>query len=219
MFEYYPNIDKIRLGLEFISALVALYYLPKLKQNYWKWFSLYLILVFLQEVFWKFAPNDIFSFRKQDYYAFFGIPIQYLFFYWLYASKSLNKKKLYYACCIVYIFTFVPLELYEQKIKTISTINLTIGSIIIIFLVVLEFLKQIKNEDILEFKKNKMFYINLGMILFYVGTYPFLAFYDELLKEPNISLWNSYYLYFLVSNCIMYLLFIASFIWGKHQSQ
>ena len=77
----------------------------------------------------------------------------------------------------------------------------------------MEFFKQIKNDDILEFSKNKMFYINIGLVLFYVGTLPFFGLYKLLIKE--IEIWNGYYLYFMVSNCIMYLLFAASFIWGK----
>ncbi len=83
-------------------------------------------------------------------------------------------------------------------------------------LVFLEFKKQIQNDDILAFPENKMFYINIGIMLFYVGTLPFFSLYHLLLKEPEI--WNIYYLYFLISNCIMYLLFTASFIWGKQKS-
>ena len=176
---------------------------------------IYLIFIFIQELFWK-DIKFAFNIKKQEYYAFWGIPIQYLFFYWLYALKSLKNKKLFFVCSSIYLLTFIPLEILNQRIRVLYSINLTMGSIILIVLVVLEFLKQIKNDDILKFKENKMFYINTGVILFYVGTYPFSAFYHMLLKYPEI--WNVYYFYFLIANCIMYLLFTASFIWGKHQS-
>ena len=65
-------------------------------------------------------------------------------------------------------------------------------------------------------QRNKMFYINIGIMLFYVGTLPFFGLYNLIVKEPEI--WNIYYLYFLLSNCLMYLLFTASFIWGKPKS-
>lgn len=217
MHELHPNLNKLLIGIECLSAIVAILYLPKLKQTYWKWFAVYLIIICAQELFWKFSPYT-FGIRKQDYFAYFGIPIQYLFFIWLYALKSLRNRNLFFAFFALYIFSFIPIEIYEQKIKTIATINLSIANIMIVILTVMEFIKQIKNDDILKFKENKMFYINTGMILFYVGTYPFSAFYDELIKEPYINIWNAYYFYFLVANCIMYLLFIASFIWGKHKS-
>ncbi|MBV1924571.1 MAG: hypothetical protein KUG68_11150, partial [Flavobacteriaceae bacterium] len=85
---------------------------------------------------------------------------------------------------------------------------------LLIILVVLEFMKQIKNDDILKYKENKMFYINIGMVLFYVGSFPYSVFRFEL-YEHYFSVWNIYYTYFLFTNCILYLLFAASFIWGK----
>jgi len=203
--------------VEFLSALVAIFYYPKLKHSYWKWFIFYLFFISLQECFWKYT-SSVFEIRKQNYYAFFGIPIQYLFFYWLYALKSLKNRRLFLICSLLYLVTFIPSELYGQEIRTIYPVNLTIGSIILIVLIVLEFLKQVKNDDILRFKENKMFYINIGTGLFYVGTYPFSAFFNELLKPEHVWLWNGYYLYFLISNCLMYLLFTASFIWGKQES-
>ncbi|WP_271404938.1 hypothetical protein [Tenacibaculum soleae] len=217
MYKLYPYMNDILLGLEFFSALVALFYIQKLKKSYWKWFAVYLVFIFIQEFFWKFNSSFL-SVRKQSYYAFIGIPFQYLFLYWLYAYKSLKNKKLFLILSFIYLLTFIPLELYNKKIITLYSINLTMGSIILIFLVVLEFIKQIKTDNILEFKENKMFYINIAIVLFYVGTYPFTAFYYELAKTPYIRIWNAYYLYFLISNCMMYLLFIASFIWGKHKS-
>ena len=191
MYKFYPILNNFFLGLEFISALVAFIYLFKLRKTYWKWFSLYLIFIFCQEFFWKFTPFDV-PIRKQDYYAFIGIPIQYLFFYWLYALKSLEKKKLFFLCASIYLITFIPMEIFKEEIKTLSSINLTLGSILLMFLIVLEFLKQIRNDNILMFKTNKMFYINAGVIIFYIGTYPFSAFYNQLLEHPNI--WNKYYL-------------------------
>ena len=213
---YYPILHKILLGLEFISALVGFIYLFKLKNSYWKWFSIYLIVIFIIEFL---GDNNIslFGLKKRELYSFIGIPIQYLFLYWLYALKSLKNKKLFILFTFIYISTYFPVEIYLKKIKLLYSLNLTVGTILLTFLVVLEYIKQIKNDNILKFKENKMFYINIGVIFFYIGTYPFFAFHDILSKEPYIKIWNMYYIYFLVSNYLMYLLFTASFIWGKHR--
>lgn len=217
MLNYYPILKDILLGIEVITALVAILYFPKVKHSYWKWFVVYLTIIAVQEIYGNYL-SSYFPIRKQLYYAYFGIPIQYLFFYWLYALKSLKRKRLFFSCTLIYLSTFIPLNIFNQKIKTLYSINLDIGSIILIFLVVVEYIKQIKTDNIIKFKENKMFYINTGIILCYVGTFPFFAFYQELLREPYVKIWNAYHLYFLLANCTMYLLFIASFIWGKHQS-
>ena len=135
------------------------------------------------------------------------------FFDWLYAIKSLKKISLFWSFTIIYFLSFIPIELYFSKLKVVYSFNIVIGTILLMVLIFMEFFKQIKNDDILEFSKNKMFYINIGLVLFYVGTLPFFGLYKLLIKE--IEIWNGYYLYFMVSNCIMYLLFAASFIWGK----
>jgi hypothetical protein len=117
----------------------------------------------------------------------------------------------------IYGLTYIPVELYYGNIKFVNSINLTIGTTILTFLVVMEFIKQIKNDNILKFKENKMFYINAGVILFYIGTYPYFAFSEILSTDDYVEVWNVYYVYFLLSNYAMYLLFAASFIWGKHR--
>jgi hypothetical protein len=215
--KYYLNLYDLLLGIETLAALVALYYLPKLKHTYWKWFIIYLVFICTHELFWRFQtvfPSTL----KIASFTFLAIPIEYLFFYWLYAYKSLKRKKLFFVFFILYITTYIPLSIFFSDANDSFLIILITGNIPLIILLLLEFVKQIKNDDILKFRENKMFYINIALILFYVGISPFYAFFQELIKEPYREIWNMYFLYFRVSNCIMYLLFIASFIWGKHQS-
>lgn len=205
------------LGVEFISALVGFVYLFKLKKSYWKYFSFYLIFIFIQEFF---GINNIsfMGISKGYYYAFIGIPIQYLFFFWLYAYKSLKNKKLFIIFIIIYLSTYFFVELYYKEMDWVYPLNLTVGTILLMTLIVLEFKKQIITDDILQFKENKMFYINIGVMLFYVGTFPYFAFEKTLSQNAYVDISNFYYAYFLGSNYAMYLLFAASFIWGKNHS-
>ena len=210
--KYQPELLKLLICLEFISAIVGLFYLLKNKGTYWVWFIFYLNFIFVFDFF----SEEISSFlkiKKQYYFAYIIFPIQFIFFYWLYAIKSLKKISLFWSFTIIYFLSFIPIELYFSKLKVVYSFNIVIGTILLMLLIFMEFFKQIKNDDILEFSKNKMFYINIGLVLFYVGTLPFFGLYKLLIKE--IEIWNGYYLYFMVSNCIMYLLFAASFIWGK----
>lgn len=217
MKDNYIILQNLLLGIEFLAALIAFFYFFKLKNTYWKWFSIYLIIIFIQECFWFFNDSG-FGITKQKYYALIGIPIQYLFWYWLFALKSLKLKKLFYTCVVLYLLTYIPIELYFKELEIVYSLNLTVGTILLGMLITLEFKKQIKTDNILKFRENKMFYITIGIILFYIGTYPFFAFYKEL-KGQYIEIWNIYYLYFRISICIMYLLFLASFIWGKYHSK
>lgn len=216
MLELQKHLSQLLMGIEFISALVGFIYFFKLKRSYWKWFSVYLVVIFIQEYFWYGNNTSYFGITKNEYYAFFGIPIQYLFFYWLYALKSLKNKWLFLFCTTLYLVT-LPIAPYFEKLNIVYSINLNVAILLIILLLALEFIKQIKNDNILYFKENKMFYLNVGMVVFYIGSYPFQAF-SEILFKQHFPIWDVYYTYFLVANCIMYLSFSASFIWGKQES-
>jgi hypothetical protein len=205
-------LNNILLCTEFIAALVALFYLFKLKKSYWKWFSIYLIVIFLQEYFWI-GNKSKYLISRLEYYTFFGFPLEYFFFYWLYAYKSLKKKMLFWTCCLIFVMIFVMLRI-SITLEETNLLMTHIGTSILIILLIMEFIKQIKNDDILKFRENKMFYINLGLVLFYIGSFPFQIFAREL-HNHHRSIYDIYYSYFLVSNSIMYLLFAASFIWGK----
>lgn len=176
------------------------------------YFSIFLIFIFCCEIFGKFAENYI-SYPKNLFFNYFVIPIEFIFFYWLYAYQSLKNKKLFFLFSALFLLAFIPNELYFVKNKHIFSFNYTFGSLLMMFLVIMEYYKQVNSENILNFFKNRMFYINLGVTLFYIGTLPFWAFYFQLLEHMDI--WSLYYSYFLLSGIMMYLLFASSFIWGK----
>lgn len=212
MYNSYPYLLKLLLGLEFLSCITAIFYFKKLNKSFWIYFCFYLIILTFSD-FYIDAISKVTHLKKQHIYAYFIIPLQFIFFYWLYAYQSLHKKKIFWLFLLLYIVSFIPIELYFARLKVVYSFNYTIGSFLLMILVFLEFQKQIKNDAILYFKQNKMFYINMGIMLFYVGTLPFFGLYNLIVKESEI--WNMYYLYFLLSNCLMYMLFTASFIWGK----
>ncbi|MFY0628788.1 MAG: hypothetical protein JXR05_00325 [Flavobacteriaceae bacterium] len=201
--------------IQFLAVLIGLLYFSKLKKSYWKWFLIYLIIIFIQEYFWM-KNTSLSREHKIGYYVFFGIPFQYLFLYWLYALKSFKSKKLFLTSSLIYIGTIIIVAFFKE-LDEILSLSTNIGTFILTGLIILEFIKQIKNDDILKFRENKMFYINIGLVLFYIGNYPYHVFGKELYQSHK-DIWDLYQVYFLASNNIMYLLFAASFKWGKTQS-
>jgi len=212
MDEFQTLLAKTLLWVQFFTMLVALWHWPKLKNSHWKWFIVYLCVIFLVEALSKWGLKDYPAY-KIYLYDFFGIPIQFLFFYWIYAVKSLKNKSLFCICVLIYLASFLPYFMLFGKSNIVYSLSYTIGNIMLMLLVFLEILKQIKSESILLFRENFMFYINIGIMIFYIGTLPFFSFYGLILK--NDRLWANYYLFFMIANHIMYLLFISAFIWGK----
>lgn len=200
---------------EGIAAITALVMYHRSKENQWKYFAFYLLIIFLCELLGKFG-DKIGNFNKPAFFNFFVIPLQFIFFYWLYAKKSLNKPKLFYSISLLYILSFLPSEQFLKSNYVIFSLNYTLGCLILLILIIMEYNKQINSSDIMSFHKNRMFYINLGVTLFYIGTLPLWTFLEILNKYKEISLY--YHIYFLISGIVMYLLFSISYLWGKRSS-
>lgn len=216
MTDFQKILQESMIWTEGFAAIISLiYYNRGNKDGYWKYFSIYLILMFLSEAMGKWG-HLLVEYDKPKFFNYFVIPIEFLFFYWLYAAKALGKPKLFYALSALYLLSFLPSEIFFTTKKVIFSFNYTFGCLILMVLVIMEYYRQINSSEILNFSSNKMFYINLGVTLFYIGTLPFWTFFSLITKYEE--LYNVYFNYFLISGIIMYLLFSISFIWGKRSS-
>lgn len=212
------------LWVEGFAAIIAILYYKNIKGQYWKYFVYYLIIIFFCEAFAKwgvdwitFSDPVIEHTKKAMYYNYFVIPLQFIFFYWLYGVKLQKNKGLFWILSLLYLISFILSETYFKESKIINSFNYTFGCLLLMILVIMEYYKQINSDDIINFHKNRMFYINLGVTLFYIGSLPFYTF-NILLYYEHREIWDIYYSYSLISCIIMYLLFSISFIWGKQSS-
>ncbi|MNK47551.1 hypothetical protein D3C87_663630 [compost metagenome] len=203
------------LWVEGGAALIALYYFKRLKGQYWRYFIYYLLLIFTCEIIGKWG-GELISFSKTKYYNYIVIPFQFIFFYWLYTVKSFKNKRLFWVITLLYVLSFILSRLFFKESKVYFSFNYTLGCLLLMFLVIKEYYNQVNSLDILNFQANRMFYINLGVTLFYIGTLPFFTFYS--LLRAYIQIWDIYFDYFLISGIVMYILFSISFIWGKQSS-
>lgn len=204
------NVMIVSEGLATFIAVVMTF-IRKSKGLY-SYFAGYLVFIFCCEAFGKYGVKYS-PFPMHLFFNYFVIPLEFIFFFWLYAYVSLKKKVLFWIFTAVFLLAYIPNELYFLKNKYIFSFNYTFGSVLLMFLVVLEYYKQVNSDRILEFAKNPMFYTNLGVTLFYIGTLPYWTFYLQIHEHKQI--WGIYTLYFQASAVIMYLMFASSFIWGK----
>lgn len=202
------------LWVEGATAIIAAIYYKREKKYYWKYFLLYLIFIFFCELFGKYG-NHIIKYNSSRFFNYFVIPLEFIFFFWLYAAKSFGKPKLFYILTLIYLLSFIPNELFFNT-KKIFSFNYTLGCLILMVLVIMEYYKQVNSSEILNFSRNRMFYINLGVTLFYIGTMPFWTFFIQLRQYKEI--WDIYYSYFLASLIVMYVLFSISLIRERRNS-
>lgn len=201
------------IWIELLTVVVALWYYNSLKSTYWRYFVYYLILIFCNEAFSMWII-DYTTISRKTFYDFYAVPIQFLFLFWLFAKKSLKMPKLFYAFCTIYLLSFFSHFFYLENIRMIHSLSYSIGCLLLFLLLTLEFKKQVFVDDILKFKSNKMFYITIGVLFFYIGSLPFFAL-DKELYTNHFELWKKYHTWFLADVNFLYITYIVSFIWGK----
>jgi hypothetical protein len=203
---------------ELIAFLTGLFYFKKVNEL-WQIFCLYLGFTFIIEIIsWYFIleKNTQVSVIIHRYFA---NPFQFMSLFWIF-GKIVSKTKSRY----IFLFgsmIFIVSWLFEYYFLQKSTfywmsISYTVANIILIVLVLSYFYQLITSEKILIFYKLQSFWFCLGVLIYYFATFPFFGMFNYLVEHYR----NVHFIYFhivLILDIIMYLLFAASFIWGKEK--
>lgn len=198
-------------GLAAIAGIVTWH---KWKHGYLKWFVIYLTVIFAGELlYWAlilYAKG-----KNAGLIHNIVIPLEILFISWFfYKTLSPKNKTLIIAGVACYVSALV---LEKTLLSSISyyfqSLSYTAGNLFILIYIILFFIQIANSEKILAFKKLAVFWIVCGMLVFYLGTFPFYGLYNELAKNLDIFMPAAWVATSL--NYCMYLLFTIGLIWGK----
>ncbi|MBK8601582.1 MAG: hypothetical protein IPN87_00260 [Saprospiraceae bacterium] len=203
---------------ELMSSLVGFYYWGKIKNTYWKYFPIYLAIVFVTDiigvVYLHYFKELIINI---DIYRYWGIPIQFFFFFWLYYQYFKNSKISYlpFVGTGLFVILWIVEEIWLRENKLLfGTLAYSTGCIMLLIFLLAYIKSLTKSEELIDFKKNMMLWTSLGVLLFYIGTLPFFGMRTPLFEVfPELFYTFNSIQYFLC--CSMYFLFTIAFIWGQ----
>ncbi|MEZ2445939.1 hypothetical protein AB6805_29695 [Chitinophaga sp. RCC_12] len=213
----------IRWGLnlvELLACVTGIVYWKKLRHSHWKWFPIYLAAIVIVELAGKYireVRGDVALNSKL--YLYFGIPLQFLFFYWLfrqyYKYNMARLKNWPLVAAAAYITSWIVDIAYlsEEKLWFFS-FSYTIGNIMLLILIIAFFARLAASEEVLQFRTNLMFWVCLGLLIFYMGTLPFYGLHNTLRTRYPAIFMVYWYIQFGL-NYLMYISFILAMIWSK----
>lgn len=208
---------KILLLFETIAFIVGVVSWKKVRNSYWKWFTIYLGFIISVELL-----STVLNFCKinnQPLFAYFVIPAEFLFFYWLFYVHSIGKERRVASIgVLIYILSFFSEKIFfsNQQKYFFTSSSYSVGNVILLILIIQYFVKLTNSNRILLFFNERLFWVSCGLLLFYLGTFPYYSLNNFLYYNYQPIFWRyTYIMYFL--NCSMYLLFAASFIWGEKE--
>jgi hypothetical protein len=146
--------------------------------------------------------------------------MEFLFFCWLFYQYLPQKQKwMAVTGAGIYLLTLIIEMIKIHGVDYFfKSMSYSVGNIVILLLTVTFFINLFNSTEILLFKRNIMFWVSIGLIVFYLGTFPFYALYNYFLKTDRPFL-EAYAWAMIFSNYCMYLLFTIGFIWGKSISR
>jgi hypothetical protein len=214
----YEVLQRAQVAAEAIAFLAGIINWHKVKNTYWKWFVYYCGLIVLCEttgLLITYYYMEILAGR--NFYNYFVIPLEFFFFFWLFFKdlKKGNKHHWPLSCALVYCIAFlVNGFIFPDVLFWSVPVSYMVGVISLLILSLLFFILLARGGDILNYKTNMMFWVCLGVLVFFLISSPFFALRQTLWAKYRDVFWPYYYLQFAV-NYLMYLFFATAFIWGK----
>lgn len=193
----------------------------KIRHTYWRWFPVYLAIIVLAELTGEYLLHVEKNLELCiNLYSYFTIPAEFIFFYWVFykyfnSIGSNNNRWPLYAAAIYLICWLIDSLYIKGKMKLLfDSFSYTMGNILLLVLILSFFIKFIKSEELLKYRSNNMFWVCLGLLVFYLGSLPFYGIRTTLYRQYR----DIFYLYWYIQfglGYLMYLFFTISFIWGK----
>ena len=201
---------------ELTSAIVSVFYFKYLRKGE-QYFSLYLCFIVFAELIGMALKYQPIQNYNTYFFSFFVIPMEYIFIYWFLIYTSFQKKYYWFSVSmsIVYIASIV-LEQYYKKDFAFLSLSYVVGAIGMLLSILINFSFHLNHKQIYEIKTEPTIYISIGLLIFYIGTFPYYGMKNYLYTHYiNVCIVYSYVS--LVFNCIMYCMFTYSFLCHKRK--
>ncbi len=203
---------------EFIACVAGFVQWRKIKTSVYKWFTVYLCFIvvseFIGQSLYRPGGNNTLN---NAFFNYFEIPTEFLFFFWLFfvTGKQYKYRGLPIVCACIYLLCWLIDRVYIGKqLFSFYSFSYTIGNLLLLVLIWRYFIHLVTSNHILFFRNDMLFWISTGLLIFYLGTFPYYGLRNTMSANiPKLYRTYSYIVYFL--DCLMYIMFTFSFIWGK----
>lgn len=203
---------------ELLAFCIGLYKFKSLKPL-WKTFCIILGISFLIDSFaMVLLLTEHLTFLR-DFQEYILIHFTYFSYFWLFSNLIyLNRKHIFFGivCSIYFLGWIINIFLVQKEIFFWYSFSDSIGNLFLLIFSIIYFYQLIKSEQILFFYELSSFWFSLGVLIFYLFTFPFFGMFNYLANNYR-SVHFVYFHIVLILSIITNLLFAASFIWGKEK--
>ncbi len=202
---------------EAMACICGLIFWKKVEGTYWKLFPFYLLFIVFSELLGYYTKVHQLLTINNYYFRFLEIPAEFLFFFYIFYQAFKDKKYrwLPLACSGLYILCWL-IDMFGMGKHRFwfSSFSSTIGNLLLLILILGYFIQLVTSNAILDFKRDMLFWVSTGLLLFYLGTFPFYGL-ENMLYHYYRDVYNDYKFVASILDSSMYIMFAFSFIWGR----
>ena len=141
--------------------------------------------------------------------------ISFLVYYYIFHNALQTLKYRYFikifaiSYCILSVINWLFVQDFYTEMQSYLFI---IGAIFLIISIIFYYIELMRSEKILKFHRGLLFWISIGLLIYYSGTIPFSVQYNGYAIIPGI---HELFLIIYILAITMYLIFTFGFIWSK----
>lgn len=204
---------------ELLPLIAGIIYWQTVKNSHFKWFVIYLAYIFVADMGGGLMMMA--RIRNEWYYDYFVVPVEFLFYFWLFHREFYQKesKRLPVIFTGIYLLSLFTDAIYFSKHRfPFYSVSYSIGNLLLLILILVFFIQLINSDAVLTYKRNRMFWIATGLLIFFLGSFPYYGLKNTFAYNyPKMD--AIYNRVAMMLDCIMYFMFTFSFIWGKLNSR
>ncbi|SHI83472.1 hypothetical protein SAMN04488508_103355 [Aquimarina spongiae] len=198
---------------ELITAVIGTLYYKKYKGTKLKHFILYLWYTAINEIVVGLYLKRYLEIEWGDLLYNLYYIISFIYFLTLFRNYLMIKKnkRVVHTFLITYIILLVINGFYQNYIYELQIIPYIAASSFLVVTIFLYFIEILNSEKVLNVRKNLLFWISIGLLLYHIGNIPFriLRNYYSDITDATVSFLLGVFLTIIMNIC-----FIIGFIWS-----
>jgi hypothetical protein len=213
--------QQLLIGCEWIAVAAGIMAWKQVKNTRYKYFLGYLLFIAVGELVAHYCVREGHVSITKFLTHWVLIPTEFFFFYWFYhrcLHKRLHKKYCVAFAAVSIVFRILEFTVWRDEKFSFSSLSYLVSSVFLIALMMLYLAQFMRSDNIIHYHRHFDFWVTLGLLVYYLGSFPLFAFYNYLHSvEPDFFF--GYWRIQMFLNILMYLIFSFSFIWTgfKHR--
>ncbi|WP_044399533.1 hypothetical protein [Lacinutrix sp. Hel_I_90] len=213
----FSTIGKSIKYIELITAVLGSIYYSKYRHTFLKYFLLILWYTTINGFLCRYLhENYILRNNSLLYNLYHLVNFTFLLILFKKYIKSSAYKKWISIFIILYVFSFFFNLIWQNYLTEIQTVPFILGAVFVIISITFYFLEILNTTKVLYVSKNLLFWISIGLLLYFVGKIP-----TRIIRNywEDISYYKDILIAEYILSIVMNICFIIGFICSKKDKQ